>query len=145
MSKKNDFDNPMQDYRTLLETLQQKSQADYDKTVLALSGGALGISFAFVKDFIGESPIHCPWLLFYAWIVWGVSISAMLFSFFFSNLALTKAIKQIDENKIRIEHPGGFYDKATACLNIAGGVLFLAGVILSVLFVAHNLGVNHGK
>lgn len=35
----------LQDYRKLLLTAEQQAQANFDKTVLSLSGGALGVSF----------------------------------------------------------------------------------------------------
>jgi len=40
----------LQEYRKHLVAAEQQVQADFDKTVLSLSGGALGISFAFVKN-----------------------------------------------------------------------------------------------
>ncbi|WP_134984071.1 hypothetical protein [Xanthomonas axonopodis] len=52
------------EYRQWLVVAEQKAQEDYDKTVLTLSGGALGISFAFVKDIVGQNPIqNSSWLL----------------------------------------------------------------------------------
>jgi hypothetical protein len=38
------------DYRSLLVQTWQKAQDDFDKAVLSLSGGALGVSFIFLKD-----------------------------------------------------------------------------------------------
>lgn len=131
----------MKEYRNLLIATQQRSQDDYDKTVLALSGGALGITFAFVRDIIGSSPIQHPWLLFWAWITWAISITIALYSFFFSQLANRKAIKQLDEGRIHQEAPGGFFDRITALFNILSGLFFLIGVVLTVLFVARNFGV----
>ena len=56
--------NALQKYRDFLIAAEQKSQEDYDKTVIALSGGALGISFAFATDIVGgqslTQPICCP-------------------------------------------------------------------------------------
>jgi len=145
MARERDSDTSIKEYRTLLMTLEQKAQEDFDKTVLTLSGGALGVSFAFVKDFVGQSPIQCPWLLFGAWLAWGVSVTLVLVSFFSSNLALRKAIKQLDDDKIHSEHPGGVSDKITAFLNISSGILFLLGVVFSVFFVFYNLENNHGN
>ena len=136
---------PLQEYRTLLTNIEQKSQEDYDKAILTLSGGALGVTFAFVKNIVGDSPVQFPWLLYSAWIAWTVSLLATLFSFYFSRKALRKAIGQLDENKIHSESPGGYLDKTTSFLNSSSGLLFIAGVILAIIFVTFNFGDSHDK
>lgn len=122
-------------YRDMLQKLEQESQNSYDKAVLTLSGGALGISFAFIKDVVGTKPITNQAYLLTAWILWGISILSILFSFYFSNLALRKAVDQLDKG----DQPSNWYDTITAVLNVAGGVLFLLGVIFIVVFVSFNV------
>ena len=127
------------DYRQWLVVAEQKAQADYDKTVLTLSGGALGISFAFVKDIVGDNPIvHSSWLVM-AWVFWALSTSAMLGSFFVSRLALRKAILQCDDGTIFCKPPGGFYTVLTRWLNGSGAILFLLGVCFMAAFVQTNI------
>lgn len=46
------MNNGHQSYRDLLQELSVKSQEQYDKTVITLSTGALGLSFAFIKDVV---------------------------------------------------------------------------------------------
>jgi len=48
------MEESLQEYRTHLVAAEQKAQEDYDKTVISLSGGALGISFAFIVDCISK-------------------------------------------------------------------------------------------
>lgn len=135
------MDESLQQYRAHLIAAEQKSQDDYDKTIVSLSGGALGVSFVFLKDIIGAAPVRYSGLLLAAWICWGVSISSVLFSFFASNLALRRAITQVDAEKTYVERVGGKFDLITAVLNVLGGVLFLAGVILIAFLVWYNLEV----
>ena len=52
------MDKTLQEYRAHLVSAAQKAQEDFDKTLLALSGGALGVSFAFVKDIVGDGSVH---------------------------------------------------------------------------------------
>ena len=129
----------LSDYRRHLQTAEQKSQEDFDKTVLSLSGGALGISFVFLKDVIGPNPVVHPDLLFAAWVAWGTSTFCVLASYYASHLALRRAIRQIDEGTIRNQKPGGFFRNVTAVLNAAGAVLFLVGVFAIVFFANANL------
>lgn len=126
------------EYRRHCVDAGQKAQEDFDKSVLSLSGGALGVSFAFLKDVIGPGPVRGSVWLVAAWTVWALSIVAVLSSFFFSQLALRTAITQVDDATIHTQHPGRWYTRATMGLNIAAGLLFLAGVIAMVVFVREN-------
>lgn len=129
----------LHEYRQWLIAAEQKSQEAYDKTVLSLSGGALGISFVFLKDVIHDVPLaHAEYLLG-AWLSWGLSSTSILISFFLSHLALRRAINQIDSDEINTTSPGGIYSKVTAAANIAGALLFLIGVLLITGFAGENL------
>lgn len=130
--------DPLAEYRKILVAAEQKSQEDFDKTVLALSGGALGISFTFLKDVIGSSPITRPELLFGAWVAWAVSTFAVLASYYLSHLALRRAISQVDKGKIYKQRPGGVLSLCTAGLNAAGAILFLVGVLSLTVFARSN-------
>ena len=132
-------DNNKKEYRELLISTLQKTEDSYDKAVLTLSGGALGISFAFVKNIIGTEQIFYPNFLFYSWLCWGFSVTFALFSFFFSILSLKKAIQQLDLGKIYNERPGSYWSVITSLLNIFGGLLFLIGVIFISVFALKNL------
>ena len=132
-------------YRESLETLKQNSQESYDKTVLTLSAGALGVSFAFVRDIVGIWPAQTPGWLFAAWVFWGISVTSVLFSFLCSQKALQKAIKRVDAGKMYNKNIGGHLNKATILLNYTAGLCFLLGVITMIVFVAHNMeGQNNG-
>jgi hypothetical protein len=131
--------NAIAEYRGLLIQTEQESQADFDKGVLALSGGALGLSFAFTKDIVGTTHIiHAVYLLT-AWIAWAVSSTSVLVSFLTSQLAMRKAIRQLDRGVLGGQHPGGWLDSVTAALNVAGLALFLFGLAMMVVFLKYNI------
>ena len=130
------------EYRGLLTRTEQESQADFDKAVLALSGGALGLSFAFTKDIVGTANIvHISYIVV-AWSAWALSSTSVLISFFTSQLALRKAIRQLDQATLHLERPGGWWDRATASLNIMGLVLFLFGLLMMIFFLSYNLKIK---
>jgi hypothetical protein len=135
------MDAQIKAYREHLVLAEQKAQEDFDKTVITLSGGALGISFAFVTDIVGTESLVRACQLYWAWIAWGFSLICVLFSYFFSHLALRKAIKQVDDKTFYERRIGAGYDIATAALNISGAILFVIGVIMMIFFVRSNLGV----
>jgi hypothetical protein len=127
------------DYRKWLVAAEQKSQEDFDKTVLALSGGALGISFVFLKDVVGPQPIVLPGFLLAAWLTWAFSTFAVLTSYYLSHLALRRAISQVDDGTIYKQPPGGAFACWTAALNAIGAILFLVGVCCITVFAGFNL------
>jgi hypothetical protein len=142
--KKNGQPQPVNDdlgdYRSWLVAAEQKAQEDFDKTVLSLSGGALGVSFVFLKDIVGIPNIQSPGWLLGSWLSWGVSSLSVLASFYTSNLALRRAIRQVDDGTIRKQTPGGGVQIVTAVLNAAGALLFLVGVVFITVFVYLNVG-----
>lgn len=126
-------------YRQSLIDAEKQGQDSFDKTVISLSGGALGISFIFIKDVIGPNQIIHPELLLATWICWAGSTLAVLISFYTSNRALRRAIEQCDNDTIHCEPPGGFFSKITRTLNKAGIVFLILGIGLMSAFVYLNL------
>lgn len=125
-------------YRADQVRLREKAQEEYDKAVLTLSAGALGISFAFVKDIVGPGPVVSPFWLMTAWALWGLSSLCILISFYTSQRAFDQAIVQIDMGQSSYR-PGGVAVKITNGLNAAGGILFVLGVGAIAIFVYFNL------
>lgn len=134
------------DYRKTLIECEQKSQEQYDKAVIVLSGGALAVSIAFIKDVLGDAaPVHTEWLAV-AWGAWGISLACILFSFWFSSVALRKTITQVDVRKPHegIVSPGDKWTTVLKWLNFAGGALFVAGAVCLFVFAYHNLNPEKG-
>jgi hypothetical protein len=131
------------DYRKLLQELETDQQRTFDTTVISLSGGALGVSFAFVKDFIAPSSAIDYCYLLAAWYCWAFSIMAMLTSHFVSVEMLRSAMRALDAKET--PKRAAWLDRVTFGLNIAGGVSFVAGVVLLAAFVGVNLGKQHDQ
>ena len=126
------------EYRANLQRLAEEAQSDYDKAVMTLSGGALGISFGYLKDIAGPPPHEHVWLLVISWVCWTGSVTACLYSLATSASALRKAIEQHDLGSIDTERPGGLFDRLTTWLNSAGGILFTVGTIFMIAFAVLN-------
>jgi hypothetical protein len=129
----------MSDYRKSLQALEQQMQSQYDKAVMALSGGALGLSFSFLKEVVGKKGIVSGGYLLAAWACWGASVTCTLASFYTSVLAMRHAVKQVDDDSIYTALEAGRFDLLTKVLNVTAGLLFVVGVIALVLFVHRNL------
>jgi hypothetical protein len=133
-------DKTLQEHRKHLVDARQKAFEDFDKTIIALGGGALGISVTFVKDLLGPGEISLRGLLLWAWLCWVLCLLTVLSSYFVSQRALDTAIAQLDSKDVD-NSAGGFYSTVTHILNISGALEFLVGLILFIVFVYANLEV----
>ena len=132
----------MDEYRQHLVLARQKAQEDYDKTLIYLSGGALGISFAFIDKLTDGPPFAWQCLLFIAWGSWIASLVIMLLSFRSSRAALERAIEEVDNYTVDTvdKRPGGIFAVVTEHANWLGLFTFLAGLVAIGVFVWKNLG-----
>ena len=71
--------------RRLLVNLEQKAYTDFDKTLLAISSGAIALSVAFLDKTLYQSYLY---LLVASWLLWLVSILFQLWSFIVSSKAM---------------------------------------------------------
>jgi hypothetical protein len=124
-------------YRSDLIKGKRSAEEHFDKAVLTLSGGGLGISFAVIDQFTGDTIYNLKVLIF-SWSCWGVSIMSALLSYYLSPIAYSKAIKQLDKGNIYLQHPGGCIDQTVGICNFLSAFLFIAGVISIIIFVALN-------
>jgi len=134
-----DYKQQLSDYRKALQDAEKRMQSAYDKAIMALSGGALGVSMTFLKDIVLAKGVHHGFALLTAWSCWGASVTCILISFYSSVAAHQKAVSQLDANTIYDQKPGGMSDRATKVLNLSAGTFFVFGVISLVVFAASNL------
>ena len=128
-----------------------KDQAEYDKQLLTLSAGFLAISLAFIKDVVPISSAVFLWMLYTSFVLVGLCMIAVLFSYQFSIFGLEK-VKTYWECKLAETEPGATSDtehefpykhgKWIKVINWGTGALFTLGVALMIAFVIINL--NHG-
>ena len=128
----------LEEYRKHIAEAGQKAQEEFDKTIIALSGGGLGISFSFVGNFIKDKPAHSIPFLYYSWIGWSFSLLFVLCSYFCSIHALRRTLEQSYTGSVYNQRPGGWWAVATEVLNIVGALLFVVGLFLTVIFINDN-------
>lgn len=133
----NKMSDEQQSYRDLLQELSVKSQEQYDKTVITLSTGALGLSFAFIKDIVNIKIANNLNFLTGSWICFTLSVLSVLLSFLASKYALDKAIIAEDNNE---EITTNKVDLITTILNWLSAIFFIVGLVFMIVFVDLNLG-----
>ena len=135
-------------YRKELIKSKKDIQADYDKAVMTLSGGSLGITIPFLKDIVLDQSSQYVFIILLAWFCWVISITSIFFSLHTSQLSFTKAINKIDNGIKKIinnedeEAVYRIYDsldddllnKATKILNIISSLAFIVGLLFMGCF-----------
>lgn len=131
-------------YREGLIETQRKLAENFDNLLVALSGGALGLSITFLKDVIGSNEICYPYFLLIAWALFILSLASILFEILFGILAHKKAIKQVDDNTIYKQKPGGVSSDLSTIFHWLSAVSLVLGLIFISIFSFYNIGGIHG-
>ena len=76
---------------------------DYMTLIVKLSGGALGLSVVFARQFIGDGGAQCVWLLVVAWSFWIASLACVLGSRNQLVVALSEKIAGDPSDRIKYE------------------------------------------
>jgi hypothetical protein len=128
----------LKSYRDFLMKADHQASLNYDKAVMTLSGGALGISMTFLKDIVPSPLPETKFLLYISWISMAVSLASILVSYLFSMASLRNAIRQVDDGTIYTKKARGFSARFTAFLRVLASVGFLVGVIGFICFALSN-------
>jgi hypothetical protein len=125
-------------------TSKTEQSKTYDQTILTFSAGAIALSLTFVEK-IAPVPV-APWLLYCAWGGFGLAILSVILSFVVSQKAFQNEIDWVDASWEAVkagkteppERRANRYTKITEGLNLAAGLLFLAGFVFLVFFGGWN-------
>lgn len=115
----------------------------YDNAILTLSTGLLGLSLAFIKDIVPLAQSRCVFLLIMSWCAFGASIVSTLVSFALSQRGIERQLEYA--GKYYLEELEEFLDKKnrpkqwTDFVNYLSGILFIVGIITTILFVSLNI------
>lgn len=126
-----------------LLTRQLSNSERFDGAILTLSTAALGISLTFVKEVVPVEKAQCLALLVISWWLFGLAIVSTMVSFLASQLGIKRQLHYAEEyylnNKEEFLTKENNPAKLTEALNYVSGLLFVAAVILTIVFVSTNL------
>lgn len=113
-----------------------ESSSQFDKQVLFLASGALGLSFAFIKDIVKLAEATNKWLLISSWSLFGAVILLSIISHYTSLKAINKRIHNLNARQDKGSKKLNSFTKGFNILMI----VFLAfGLISLTVFVAINI------
>lgn len=113
-----------------------ESSSQFDKQVLFLASGALGISFAFIKDIVKLDVATHKWILIFSWSLFGAVILLSIISHYTSLKAINKKIHYLNAEEDKLSKKLNSYTK---WFNILMIVFIALGLILLTLFIAINI------
>lgn len=119
------------------------SVREFDKAILTLSSGLLGLSLAFIKDVVPLDRAIDLLLLFSSWTLFGSSILFTLVSFISSQKAFQRsqviAYEYLIEQKYEVREKKHVSMLVTRYLTYLAGLCFMAGLSLTLTFVIINV------
>lgn len=125
-------------YRNYLISSRQKVQETIDKFLISISSGALGISIIFISNIIKDKEIYGKELLMTSWLLYVITLIAVISSFFTSGLAFRYAIRQVDEKDNSEKKFGGVWNIITSLLNITSFLAFIFATVTLLGFISNN-------
>ena len=143
-------DEAVRQYWTTLAKADHDASESYDKLLIALSSGALGLSMTFIKD-IAPSPLaETRATLVSGWGCLLLSLLATLASLLTSQRALRSTMSALRDPKDSVKTTlataharGKAWSRWTHALNLVAAVLLTAGLLQVVRFAAKNYGRPH--
>lgn len=135
-------DDPTQalaEYRRGLMKADHAASQSFDKALMTLSAGALGLSLSFIKDIVRTPiPSSLPWLG-WSWVLLTFTLLLTLVSFPASQQSLRTAMRQVDEGgPAGGAKLGGSWTTVTSLLNGLATVSLVVGLGLFIRFAFMN-------
>jgi hypothetical protein len=128
--------------KSLIEA-QQESYKQFDKAILTLSSGGLGLSIIFWKEILPPGGISHRWFLIASWILFASSILSTLISFLTSQRAYKKQLESLESYFLKKDLTAlktkNVSALATELLNYASASLFILAIAGLIGFASANL------
>ncbi|MCL5429034.1 MAG: hypothetical protein M1347_04420 [Chloroflexi bacterium] len=137
-SKKSRRDELLEHRSTLMDEYQKTSEG-FDRTIITLASSALGISVAFLNDIVPERDPNTLPILGAAWILIGLSLAAIVFSFLFAIKSRKSAIRDIDLVLRGGTEKETKYPRTATALSWVSAITLILGIFLYLVFAVMNL------
>jgi hypothetical protein len=125
---------------------------DFDRYIIALSGGAIALSLAFLKDLVGERPPQCGAHLWLAWILLVASIVTVVIGLWINPIAQRQFVRILDTEaalggqdywrRVRNTQRRSWLPVLIKLLNVIGVVSFGVGILFLLSFSFVNVRVR---
>ena len=133
-----DFQTYITERKSLVEAELEQSRL-FDKAILTLAAGALGLSITFIRQIAPTPDPNTIWMLIVAWVAFSSSVLVTLTSFLTSQFACRRQRDILDaQQSDRTAGSCNGFGIATVILNVLSAILFVIGVGFMVVFSISN-------
>lgn len=131
------------DFKTEIEKRQVLSSDNLDKSILTYSSWGLGISIAFLKDFVPITVANNASFLYWSWYLFSAAIALTTLSFLISYKGLDLSLRHAQEYYLKDNEnfidKKNYYNIIVLKSNIVCVILFLLALVFTIVFVSSNL------
>ena len=128
------------DERKQLIDAERNTAQQFDKAILTLASGALGLSITFIKQIAPHPKSQSIYFLIVAWVLFSFSILSTLISFLISQAACRRQREILDQDISEKEHKiNNNAADWTNRLNYLSIAFFILGIVFLIIFSAVNL------
>ena len=124
------------EYLLQLNKAYLESSGQFDKQILFVASGALGVSFAFIKDLVKLSDATHKSYLIMAWVSFGIVILLSIISHYTSLKAINNKIRNLN---YEVDSSSKKFNGYTKWINVLMIVFLGIGLLWLTLFVAINI------
>lgn len=128
-------------YRDHLEFLRTSQMAYYDRAVLMMSSGGLGLSVLLLSELV-KAQAKSPILLLVSWVAFGLSIIFNIGSNYLGALSASEDLDELDRQMKGEEVKPkriNFTGDMTMFTTVSAGVFFVIGAIFLLWFAYANI------
>jgi len=123
-----------------LQKAADYSYAAFDKNLLYITSGALGLSVAFIDNIIDVSYAQYKYMLITAWVLFTLSILISLILHLFNSSQLDKAIENYYyQNDLNEQKRIAWHDIVINVFNWISTIITILGIIILIIFISINL------
>jgi hypothetical protein len=120
--------------RERLIASRNEQSGQFDRALMTLSAGSLGLSLAFVKD-IAPHP-GATWAIKSSWVCLAVSLGVVVASFVASTEVHDRYLNSLDDAQLKLPRWVG---SIVTWMNRGAAVAFVVGASLLVYFASQNI------
>jgi len=131
-----EYREKLKEHREKLIEIEKDLSFEFDRRLILLSGGALGLSITFIKNIVGSSEPNGVHIIVWGWILLAGCLLLALINNYIGTLTYRITVKRLDEEK----KPPTHLICSIHVLNIVCILLLIAGIILVASFAALNMG-----
>lgn len=129
----------LDNYKSELKRILEKSQESFEKQLSFISAGALGVTMAFLDKIVGNvKDSSCKGLLILSWLFLGATFIVNLFSHIIATKSYYKLIKELEQNQYSQEKASKRIQRINV-LNIGSVICLLIGIVLVIIFISLNI------